>query len=281
MVDNGASALLRGSSCNTNAVGVSTHHRQRTIGKTSNISSKKTCLHKLVFTSAVFQTQTKDRTEKTLREIATTIKKPELVARRREQIIAAALDLFRKKGYQRTTMREICDLSSVNRGSFYDYFQNKEDILVYIYKTMMYSGGNFDKAFRNVKITGWKDLEPYIRSVLQRAWNDNKRSIQLMYRETISLDKVTAREVARIESDYVKWVAENLRKGLGLKEVTPELEIFSNMMVFLHSFIPLRNWNMGHLGQNKIMDLVIEMLMMKLKKMKKSVAAESKRVKSP
>jgi TetR/AcrR family transcriptional regulator, cholesterol catabolism regulator len=208
-----------------------------------------------------------------MREIATTIKKPELVVRRRKQIVSAAIELFRRNGYHRTTVREICDTSKVNRGSFYDYFQSKEDILVYIYKTMMYAEGNFDKAFKHYEMTGWKDLEPYVRAVLSVSWNINKRSIQLLYRETISLDQNTLQEVIRIESDYVKWIAENLRKGLGLRRVTRELEIFSNMLVFFNSFIPLRGWNMRHLKQADIMNVLVEMIMLKLKQLKKAAVS--------
>jgi AcrR family transcriptional regulator len=203
-----------------------------------------------------------------MREIATTIKKPELVSKRRTQIMTAAIDLFRRKGYQKTTIREICEVSKVNRGSFYDYFESKEDILVYIYKTMMYYEGDFDKAFRDVKITGWKDIEPYVRSVLASSWNVNKRSIQLLYRETISLDKITALEVMRIESSYVKWVADNFRKGLDLKQVNSDLMILANMVVFLNSFIPLRGWNLTGLPQADVMDFVVDCVMTKLEKIR-------------
>ena len=41
---------------------------------------------------------------KTVREIKTNIKKPELVTKRRNQIMKAATELFRKKGYHATTI---------------------------------------------------------------------------------------------------------------------------------------------------------------------------------
>jgi TetR/AcrR family transcriptional regulator, cholesterol catabolism regulator len=208
-----------------------------------------------------------------MREIITKIKKPALVAKRRDQIMKAAMALFRKNGYHGTTMRQICEKSKVNRGSFYDYFGGKEDILVYIYKQMMYPEGNSDRAFRKVNISGWDDLEPYIRAVLSVSWNRHKHRIQLLYRETISLDKRTLQEVIGIESDYIKSVADNLRKGLGLPAVTQGLEIMANTMVYINSFIPLRGWNMLDLDQDKILDFVTEMLMLKLKDMRSPVRA--------
>lgn len=204
-----------------------------------------------------------------MREIKSRIKKPALITKRREQILETALDLFRKQGYHKTTMREICDCSQVNRGSFYDYFESKEDILVYLYKQMMYQNGDFEKVLPEEKISGWDDLAPYIRSLLHSAWNRDKHPIQLLYRETISLDKKTRLEVLRIESKYVKLVAENLRKGLGIPAVTEELEILTNIMVYNNSFFPLRGWNLHHLDQKKILDLLTEMFLMKLKEMRK------------
>jgi AcrR family transcriptional regulator len=203
-----------------------------------------------------------------MRDIVTNIKKPELVAKRREQIMKAAIDLFLKNGYHGTTMRQICDASKVNRASVYDYFASKEDILVYIYKEVAYFKGDFDKAFPNFEISKWKDLEPYIRGIINISWSRNVKTIQLLYRESIALDHDSLKQVLKIESDYIKWVAENLRKGLGLSEVTEELEILANTLVFIDAFVPLRGWSMRHLNKKKVFDATVEMFMRQLKCLK-------------
>jgi hypothetical protein len=77
------------------------------------------------------------------------------------------------------------------------------------------------------------------------------------------------REVLRIESDYVRFVAEKLRKGLGLSSVPKELEILANAIIFVNAFIPLRGWNLHHVPQGKILDLLVGMFMMKLGGMRK------------
>jgi len=204
-----------------------------------------------------------------LRDIITNIKKPELVQKRRMQILESAMDLFRKNGYHATTMREICKKAKINMGRFYDYFGSKEDILVYLYKEMMYGGRIFERAFSGRNVSGWKDLEPFLRSMMLACWGKYKHSIQLLYRETISLDKRTMREVMRIESDYVRWVAQRLRKGLGLSSVNKELEIIANSIIYMNSFVPLRGWNMRHIHQRSILDLVVGMFMMKFEEMRK------------
>ncbi len=209
-----------------------------------------------------------------MREIKTKIKKPQLVVERREQILKAAMSLFRKKGYHGTTMREICDRSGVNRASIYDYFKSKEDILVYIYKRMM-RVEDPDGGIRSHVITRWNELEPYLRLLISNCWIRHKHPIQLLYRESISLDQKTLQEVLQIESDYVNKLAEDLRKCLGLSAASDEVKIMANAIAFIMAFIPLRSWNMGDTEQTKILDVVTDMFMMKLKEMRKTASQAS------
>jgi AcrR family transcriptional regulator/DNA-binding CsgD family transcriptional regulator len=52
-----------------------------------------------------------------------------LVARRRRAIVAAALELFRKKGYGATSVSEIAALADLPIGTLYRYITKKSDIL--------------------------------------------------------------------------------------------------------------------------------------------------------
>jgi AcrR family transcriptional regulator len=50
-------------------------------------------------------------------------------ARRRDAIEAAALDLFVIKGLERATVDEIVGSAEVSKGTFFNYFRNKEEIV--------------------------------------------------------------------------------------------------------------------------------------------------------
>jgi AcrR family transcriptional regulator len=52
--------------------------------------------------------------------------------RRRHEIFDAALDTFIAKGFLETSMREIADLAGMGKSSLYDYFSNKDDILIFV-----------------------------------------------------------------------------------------------------------------------------------------------------
>ena len=210
-----------------------------------------------------------------MREIMSSIKKPDLIARRRNQIVTAAMELFRKQGYHATTMRQICEKSKVNRGSFYDYFGGKEDLLIYIFKQMMYRDGDADKSFAKVDVTKFDELKPFIKETIDASWTVNRDLIQVLYQESKMLDPETLRAAMSIASDYVQGYANTLCRGMKLPAVTEELEIMANTIVYLHAFLSLRGWNMSHLDKDKISDFVIDMLMMKLKKLKKELKKKS------
>ena len=64
-----------------------------------------------------------------LKEIPTQIKNPELVKRRRRQIVDAAVQLFIEKGFHKTTTRQIAKAAGFSIGSLYEYVASKEDVL--------------------------------------------------------------------------------------------------------------------------------------------------------
>jgi TetR/AcrR family transcriptional regulator, cholesterol catabolism regulator len=54
--------------------------------------------------------------------------------KRRREIALTAMNLFSKKGFERTSVREIAEVCGIAKGSIYDYFTNKEDILIELVK---------------------------------------------------------------------------------------------------------------------------------------------------
>ena len=52
----------------------------------------------------------------------------------RARILATALDLFRRRGFERTTMREVASAAGVSLGAAYHYFGSKEEIALAFYR---------------------------------------------------------------------------------------------------------------------------------------------------
>ena len=51
--------------------------------------------------------------------------------RRRHEIYGTSVKLFLRKGFQETSMREIAEKAGIGKSTFYDYFKNKDEILVW------------------------------------------------------------------------------------------------------------------------------------------------------
>jgi AcrR family transcriptional regulator len=62
-------------------------------------------------------------------EVTTHIKNQKLVKERRRQIVDGAVKLFIKKGYHKTTTRELAKETGMSIGSLYEYVSTKEDVL--------------------------------------------------------------------------------------------------------------------------------------------------------
>lgn len=48
---------------------------------------------------------------------------------KRDQIVAAAIQIFAKKGFNKTTINDIAAAAHIGKGTVYEYFSNKEEII--------------------------------------------------------------------------------------------------------------------------------------------------------
>jgi AcrR family transcriptional regulator len=51
----------------------------------------------------------------------------------RQHVLEAALKLFRRRGFERTTMREVADAAGLSLGAAYHHFRSKEELLLAYY----------------------------------------------------------------------------------------------------------------------------------------------------
>lgn len=63
------------------------------------------------------------------REVPASVKDEKLIQKRRDQMIKGAVKLFIKKGFHRSTTREIAKASGFSIGTLYEYIRSKEDVL--------------------------------------------------------------------------------------------------------------------------------------------------------
>ncbi|MCA2227277.1 TetR/AcrR family transcriptional regulator [Nonomuraea sp. NPDC052129] len=103
---------------------------------------------------------------------------------RRDHLVKLAAELFARKGFQATTVREIADEAGILSGSLYHHFDSKETIvdevlstflddLVARYRTAIASGSDPRTILSEMVRIGFGTLEPHRAAitVMQNDWN--------------------------------------------------------------------------------------------------------------
>lgn len=68
---------------------------------------------------------------------------------KRDSIITSAIELFRSKGYDLTTVGDIVGRSGVGKGTFYQYFKSKEDLFFECAESVFFDIGRDDPTIRD------------------------------------------------------------------------------------------------------------------------------------
>jgi AcrR family transcriptional regulator len=178
-------------------------------------------------------------------QIETQIKNSELVQKKHLQIVTGASKLFIKKGYSRTSIREISKATGLTMGNLYDYITKKEDIL-YLAFNIFHS--IWTDVLTEPDVLGIEDpakqLDVTVRKVLELV-STHQDMVLLMYTESKLLPKTLLRMILEKESSHVECFEKILRRGVDNGVFKIENPFFlANIIVYLLSAWPLRRWNL-------------------------------------
>ncbi len=80
-----------------------------------------------------------------------------LMTSTREEISKVAVNLFREKGYDRVTIADIAAAAKIGKGTFYQYFRNKEELFAECLESIFYDIGK-DIPDLNMETDGFQRL---------------------------------------------------------------------------------------------------------------------------
>jgi len=180
----------------------------------------------------------------TRKEIETQIKDGDLVRVKHLQIATGATKLFLKKGYFKTSIREISKVTGITIGNLYDYITKKEDILYLVFNvfhSVWVTKLNEEGVF-NIE-DPIEQLKTALRKMVELT-TTHRDMILLMYTETKSLPKDYLKNILENESGLIRCFERILRVGVegGVFNVKDPF-LMANIIVYLLSFEPLRGWN--------------------------------------
>lgn len=133
---------------------------------------------------------------------------------RKQHVINTAHQLFVEKGFQSTSIQDILDFSSISKGTFYNYFSSKNELLMAIFR-------DIQKKFeheRNELLIGKdpSDIEIFINQMTLQVKTHRATNLIPLYEEVLFLNDVELKKfISNIQLRLLRWVYERLNDIFG------------------------------------------------------------------
>jgi AcrR family transcriptional regulator len=167
-----------------------------------------------------------------------------LVSRRRKQIVDAAMALFSKQGYYRTTIKEVATLAGISPGLIYQYVSDKEDLLFLVLRELV------SIFAREIRLAIAREIDPLgrLQAVIVtycQTVNEYRSATLLTYRSTKSLSMDKQERIRQGETEINGIISSVLKDcvdaGL-VRNTIPEL--LTNQIVMIAHSWALKAWSL-------------------------------------
>ncbi|PRZ16550.1 TetR family transcriptional regulator [Laceyella sediminis] len=179
--------------------------------------------------------------------IPSMIKDQRLIAERRRQIIEGAVRLFVKKGFHKTTTREIARECGLSIGTMYEYIQSKEDVLYLVCEDIH---SDLEKRLLEVVIESDSGMESLRKGLKQlfRVMDEMRPLVLLIYQETKSLPNDKMKYVLSKEEEITGLFERILHKGMqdGTIGIDPSsIKLMAHNIMVMGQMWTFRHWSLG------------------------------------
>lgn len=174
-----------------------------------------------------------------LQLIKSKIKDKTLINKKRGHIANKSVELFVKKGYHQTTVREIAKASGMSMGALYDYISTKEDILFLVCDHIHSTVNNKIKS----SFTGEKNSLQYLKDAIKEYYtiiDEIQDYMLLLYQETKSLNKKARKYIFNAELELT-IIFENILKQC-IREKTISLKNKDTTLVAHNIMVTGQMW---------------------------------------
>lgn len=187
-----------------------------------------------------------------------------LIKRRRNQIVAGAMVLFKQKGFHRTTTREIAKQSGFSIGTLYEYIRAKEDVLYLVYEAI-----NEHVHDRLLDIID--EEEPSIDTLKKivdqyyRLMDDMQDEVTILYQEVKSLETNVKDTVLEQEREKVLLFKQAVQACLPQPVDDRKIELLANNIFVQGHMWGFRRWVLyRNFTLDDYIDMQIELLFQSL-----------------
>jgi AcrR family transcriptional regulator len=133
-----------------------------------------------------------------------------IVAARRKQILEAATRVFAEKGFRRATTREVAREAGVSEGTIYNYFEDKDALLMAIMEVLNETE-RWAEDFQEVLVEDFEGfVEAYLRRRMALIW-ENREVFRVVLSEMLVNAALRERYLREVVEPTMRIGEENLR----------------------------------------------------------------------
>lgn len=180
------------------------------------------------------------------RPIDSQVQNSDLVSQRRDDIVQAAIRVFRAKGFHEATTRMIAREAKVTQSNLYNYISTKGDILYLVCEHLI---GLYEQGLAEVLDRHTDPRERLVgglRAILS-IMMQHKDELVLLYNETHALAKDDRRQVlksvSRLNAAFQRLIADY--EGAVGPLAVANRRVAANLMTFVPAIVALRWWDLS------------------------------------
>jgi AcrR family transcriptional regulator len=141
-----------------------------------------------------------------------------VVRARREQILGAATRVFAEKGFSRATTREVARAAGVSEGTIYNYFEDKDALLMAILDKLNETERRAEDFEEGMAADFRGFLEQYLRRRMSLIW-ENREVFRVVLSEMLVNSELRKLYLRRVVEPTMRIAEENFRSRMEQGEV--------------------------------------------------------------
>ncbi|RLA77868.1 MAG: TetR/AcrR family transcriptional regulator [Epsilonproteobacteria bacterium] len=141
---------------------------------------------------------------------------------KKRDIALSCKELFYQNGINGLTIAKVAKTAGIGKGTIYEYFKNKEDIVFEIVNILM-EEHNQKKI---VKLESLKSSKEKIKAFFYFFYDEQEREIRTLYKEFISISLVNPNQEmiafqTKCANNYLLWFENIIEAGINAGELLP------------------------------------------------------------
>lgn len=197
------------------------------------------------------------------RRIATQVQNSKLVEERRNLIIGAAIQVFRRKGYHVATTKDVALAAGVTQSNLYNYISSKDDILYMVCERLM---GLYNGAVEAATARFTDPHEQLVESLraIVSLMMAHREELVLLYNDAHSLNKDDRRLILSMISRFIgqfEQLIRNYETAYGATRIVNR-RLGANLLSFVPAVVALRHWDLApHLQKSDVEQEILSFLL--------------------